>query len=67
VVEPKIEKIKAAESAADGLLEQAKELRKEALLADKELRDELLQIADGMEQNAKLMREGLKGMREEIQ
>jgi vacuolar-type H+-ATPase subunit H len=67
VIDSKIEKIKAAESAADGLLEQAKELRKEALTADKELRDELLQIAEGMEQNARLMKEGLRGMREEIQ
>jgi hypothetical protein len=67
VTESKIEKIKAAEVAADQLIKEAQQLREQASTVNGELRDELLRIADGMEQNARLMKEGLVGMRGDIQ
>ena len=67
MAESKLERIKAAEMAADLLIEEVQKLREEALTAEGDLRDELLQIASGMEENAKLMKEGLLGMRREMQ
>jgi len=62
-----MERITAAENAADELIREAQKLREEALTAESDLRDELLQIASGMEENAKLLKEGLIGMRRELQ
>jgi hypothetical protein len=62
-----LQRIRAAEKAADEFIKQAQHLREQASTADDDLRAELLQIADQMEENATLMKNGLRGMRRETQ
>lgn len=63
--ESNLEKIKAAEAAADQLIARAEQLREHASTTQGTLRDQLLRIADGLEKNARLMKEGLEGLRED--
>jgi len=68
MAESQISRIKAAEEAARQLIAQADEIRKIARsVADRDVQDEMLQIAQNWEAEARRIAEGLRGMREDLQ